>query len=115
VFVPMFAVLVVDFFVLSKGHWDLSSSARSRWVMLVPWAVGFVTYQLINPGYMSWWVSAWTWVGRQIDFTPASWMSASLCSFLVAAAATLLVGWPTALVRRRDRRARIDEQHVSAA
>ena len=25
VFVPMFAVLVVDFFVLSKGHWDLSS------------------------------------------------------------------------------------------
>ena len=69
-FVPMFAVLVVDFFVLSKGHWDLSSSARSRWVMLVPWAVGFVTYQLINPGYVSWWVSAWTWAGRQIDFTP---------------------------------------------
>ena len=64
--------------------------------MLVPWAVGFVTYQLINPGYISWWVSAWTWAGRQIGFTPASWMSASLCSFLVAAAATLLVGWPTA-------------------
>jgi NCS1 family nucleobase:cation symporter-1 len=115
VFVPMFAVLVVDFFVLSKGYWDLSSSARSRWVMLVPWAAGFVTYQLINPGYVSWWVSAWTWVGRHIDFTPASWMSASLCSFFVAAAATLLVGWPAVLTRRRDRRARIDEQHVSAA
>jgi putative hydroxymethylpyrimidine transporter CytX len=90
VFVPMFAVLAVDFFVLSKGQWDLSQNAPSRWPMLVPWAVGFVTYQLINPGYLSWWVSAWTWVRHLIGFTPASWMSASICSFLVAAVITLL-------------------------
>jgi len=92
VFVPMFAVLVIDFFVLSRGRWDLSPNARSRWLMLVPWAAGFVTYQLINPGYISWWVSAWAWIGRQIGFTAASWMSASIFSFLVAALATLLVG-----------------------
>jgi hypothetical protein len=60
--------------------------------MLLPWAAGFVTYQLINPGYVSWWVSAWTSVGRFIGFTPASWMSASILSFVVAAVVTLLVG-----------------------
>jgi hypothetical protein len=61
--------------------------------MLVPWAAGFVTYQLINPGYLSWWVSAWAWVRGLIGFTPASWMSASICSFVVAAALTML-GFP---------------------
>jgi nucleobase:cation symporter-1, NCS1 family len=92
VFVPMSAVLIVDFFVLSGGRWDLSGRARSRWLMLLPWAAGFVTYQLINPGYISWWVSAWGWITRQIGFTPATWMSASILSFLVAAVATLIVG-----------------------
>ncbi|HWG63023.1 MAG TPA: cytosine permease [Streptosporangiaceae bacterium] len=100
VFVPMFAVVVIDFFVLSKGQWDLSPSARSRWVMLLPWAAGFVMYQLINPGYISWWVSAWTWVAAQVGFTRASWMSASILSFLVAAVVTLLVGYLSALLRR---------------
>jgi purine-cytosine permease-like protein len=92
VFVPMFAVLVTDFFVVSKGHWDLSASARTRWVMLIPWAAGFAVYQLINPGYISWWVSAWKWIARQIGFTPAGWMSASILSFCVAAAVTLVIG-----------------------
>jgi nucleobase:cation symporter-1, NCS1 family len=97
----MFAVLVIDFFVLSKGHWDLSVRARSRWNMLVPWAAGFAMYQLINPGYISWWVSAWTWVGRQINFTAYGWMSASLLSFAVAAAMTLVIGGVTKVAARR--------------
>jgi len=92
VFVPMFAVLVVDFFVWSRGQWDLSPASRSRWVMLVPWVLGFVVYQLINPGSLSWWVSAWSWVRRSVGFTPAGWMSASVCSFVVAAGATLVAG-----------------------
>ena len=92
VFVPMFAVLVADFFVTSRGRWDLSARSRARWVMLVPWAVGFVVYQLINPGYVSWWVTAWTRVARFIHFTPAGWMSASLLSFAAAAVATLVIG-----------------------
>jgi putative hydroxymethylpyrimidine transporter CytX len=101
VFVPMFAVLAVDFFVLSQGRWNLSQDAPSRWLMLLPWVVGFVTYQLINPGYLSWWVSAWTWVRHLIGFSPASWMSASICSFVVAAAITLL-GVPLRALGRRD-------------
>ncbi len=92
VFVPMTAVLIADYFVVSGRSWDLSATARSRWLMLVPWAAGFVTYQLINPGYVSWWVSAWTSVGRHIGFTPQSWMSASILSFCVAGALTLLTG-----------------------
>jgi nucleobase:cation symporter-1, NCS1 family len=101
VFVPMSAVLIIDFFVLAKGRWNLSAGARSRWLMLVPWAAGFVTYQLINPGYVSWWVSAWTWVASLLHFTPAGWMSASICSFCVAALVTLLVGAATRIARRR--------------
>jgi nucleobase:cation symporter-1, NCS1 family len=92
VFVPMSAVLITDYFVVSRGRWDLSATARARWLMLLPWAAGFVTYQLINPGYVSWWASAWLSFGRAIGFTPASWMSASLLSFAVAAAVTVLAG-----------------------
>jgi NCS1 family nucleobase:cation symporter-1 len=91
VFVPMSAVLIVGFYLLARGRWDLSG-ARTRWVMLLPWAAGFVTYQLINPGYVSWWASAWASLARLTGFVPASWMSASICSFVVAAAAALLVG-----------------------
>ena len=92
-FVPLSAVLIADYFVTSRGRWDLSAAARPRPLMLLPWAAGFVTYQLINPGYVSWWATAWTSFGHDIGFTPASWMSASILSFAVAAAITLLVGW----------------------
>ncbi len=92
VFVPMSAVLIVDFYVLSGSRWDLSERARSRWPMLVAWAAGFVTYQLINPGYVSWWVSVWSWVAHRVGFTVVSWMSASILSFAVAGLATLVVG-----------------------
>jgi NCS1 family nucleobase:cation symporter-1 len=92
VFVPMSAVLIADYFVVSGRRWDLSATARSRWLMLVPWAAGFVTYQLINPGQVSWWASAWTSIGHAIGFVPATWMSASILSFGVAAVITLLTG-----------------------
>jgi len=100
VFVPMSAVLIADYFIASRHRWDLSATARSRWLMLLPWAAGFVTYQLINPGYVTWWASAWTSFGQHIGFTPAGWMSASILSFCVAAVITLLVGWLPRLIRR---------------
>jgi nucleobase:cation symporter-1, NCS1 family len=92
VFVPLSAVLITDYFVVRRGRWDISANAGTRWLMLLPWAAGFVTYQLINPGYISRWVSAWGSVARFIHFTPASWMSASILSFVVASAVTLLTG-----------------------
>ena len=60
--------------------------------MLVPWAVGFVAYQLVNPGFVASWASFW--IARQEDLgmaPPPAWTSASLVSFAVAAVLTLAV------------------------
>jgi NCS1 family nucleobase:cation symporter-1 len=98
VFIPMSAVFVVDYFGFGgRRGWDSSSTAPARWLMLAPWALGFGAYQLINPGYVSWWQRCWVQLAAWLHFTPATWMSASLISFAVAALATVPVG----LTRRR--------------
>jgi nucleobase:cation symporter-1, NCS1 family len=90
--VPLFGVLIVDYFVL-QGHerWDVAEHAPSRWPMLVPWVVGFCVYQLVNPGLIPRWVGFWSRVARDIHFTPQTWMSASLLSFVAAAVLTVVV------------------------
>ena len=99
VFVPMFAVFVVDYFLLS-GHraWDTSSSARPRWRMLLPWALGFVMYQLVYSPAVLGWDTLWQHIRDAVHFTWQSWMSASVLSFAVAAVVTLAV---SALPSRR--------------
>ncbi|MDQ2796539.1 MAG: cytosine permease [Actinomycetota bacterium] len=92
VFVPLLGVFAVDYFVINRRHWDLSESAPTRWLMLVPWLLGFTAYQLVNPGYIGWWASAWENVRTWLHFTPTSWMSASILSFLVAAVLTVPLG-----------------------
>ena len=91
VFVPLFATFAVAYFFLDRGRWDTSEDARARPLMLLPWAAGFVTYQLISPPS----VSAWQdfWLDRQADlgFVPPGWLSASLASFAVAALLTFVV------------------------
>ncbi|HXR40837.1 MAG TPA: cytosine permease [Acidothermaceae bacterium] len=90
VFVPLFAVLVVDYFVLGgAGRWNLSEAAPARWVMLFPWLVGFVVYQLIYPGGVAWWATMWGDIAKWLHFSVQTWMSASLLSFVVAAVLTL--------------------------
>jgi NCS1 family nucleobase:cation symporter-1 len=92
VFVPMSAVFVVDFFVLGRGRsWNMATDAPTRALMIVPWLLGFCAYQLVNPGYIGWWMGAWNHVQSWLHFTPSSWMSASLISFVVAGVATLAV------------------------
>ncbi|MFD0901215.1 purine-cytosine permease family protein [Actinomadura sediminis] len=93
VFVPMLGVLAADFF-LGRGRdgWDGSVAAPSRWGMVAAWVIGFVAYQLINPGTVSGWAGFWTDVRELLNFAPQSWMSASLLSFLLAGAAALAAG-----------------------
>lgn len=99
VFVPLFAVLLVDYFVLRRRRgWDVGARAPARPAMAMPWLAGFVVYQLLNPGTVPGWSDAWRAVQTALHFTPLLWMSASIGSFLVAAVATLLVA---ALERRR--------------
>jgi putative hydroxymethylpyrimidine transporter CytX len=93
VFVPMLGVLAVDFFCFGgRRGWDVSDRAPSRWPMMVAWAAGVATYQLITPGNVGWWSRMWTDVQEALSFTPSSWMSASLLSFAVAAAVTAALG-----------------------
>jgi nucleobase:cation symporter-1, NCS1 family len=104
VFVPMFAVFAVDYFLLGgRARWNTDETAPTRWLMIVPWALGFVAYQLINPGSVKWWADRWASVQSWLHFTPQSWMSASLISFAVAAVATGLVGGVGALRKVGER------------
>ncbi|MBV9936640.1 MAG: allantoin permease, partial [Actinobacteria bacterium] len=102
VFVPMFAVFAVEYFVLGgRARWNCDEDAPPRWAMLVPWALGFAAYQLVNPGSVSWWVRAWAHVQSWLHFTPQSWMSASVVSFVVAGLLTLVIR--AGVLRRRVR------------
>jgi putative hydroxymethylpyrimidine transporter CytX len=100
VFVPMFAVFVVDYFVFRRRrHWDVSERAPSRSHMLVPWILGVAMYQLVYAPDVGPWDSWWQTVRNWLGFTWQSWMSASVLSFAVAAAVTLLL----APIRRRSK------------
>jgi nucleobase:cation symporter-1, NCS1 family len=89
VFVPLFAVLVVDYFGGGRASWDTSADARFRPTLLVPWVAGFVTYQLLNPGTVEWWSSRWQSVDSALGLVPPTWLSASLAAFGVAAVLTI--------------------------
>jgi putative hydroxymethylpyrimidine transporter CytX len=93
VFVPMLGVLAVDFFWFGgRRGWDVSTTAPARWGMLPGWAIGIAVYQLINPGNVGWWSRFWVNAQGWLHFTPQSWMSASLFSFMVAGLATVVAG-----------------------
>src|SRR3954447_20071524 len=101
VFVPMFAVFVVDYFLLGGARrWDISQSAPERWVMIVPWLLGVAMYQLVYAPDVGPWASWWADVATWLHFTWQSWMSASLLSFGVAATVTLLIGLVRAVSSR---------------
>jgi purine-cytosine permease-like protein len=94
VFTPMFAVLVVDYFVLGgRARWDISETAPSRWGMVPPWLLGFATWWILAAQPEgSWWDAMWVAAREAAGFTPAPWMSAAVGSFLVSALVTLAVG-----------------------
>jgi NCS1 family nucleobase:cation symporter-1 len=95
VFVPLSAVLAVDFFFGAgkrEGGWDMSETAPTRWLTLLPWAIGFAVYELISPaqltGWGQWWPDFWAHAQNVTGIHPQVWTSASLFSFLVPALLT---------------------------
>ena len=103
-FVPLFGVLAADFYLLRGGRYDVGAlyerdgaywyAAGINWPLIAAWAIGFLTYNWINPGTVSWW-SGWmtSLLGEWLSLpTASSWLGASLTSFVVAAAATVGFG-----------------------
>src|SRR3954465_9729118 len=103
VFVPLTACLLVDYFVGRRRDWDVTEAAPARPVMVLPWLAGVVVYQLVNPGYVGWWVDRWTSVQSWLHFTPQTGMSAPVLSFAVAA----LLPLPITLTSRARRDATV--------
>ncbi|MFD8083901.1 purine-cytosine permease family protein [Kitasatospora sp. NPDC059722] len=99
VFVPLLAVLAVDyFFGAGRNGWNLTAEAPSRWLMLLPWVLGFAVYQFIAPTPVAgWWTDFWTSAQGALHFTPQEWTSASLFAFAVPA----LVTWALTPLSRR--------------
>ncbi|WP_369135386.1 cytosine permease [Modestobacter sp. I12A-02662] len=105
VFVPLAGVFVVAYWLVPRGAWDTSDSAPARPALLVPWAAGFVAYQLTLPTYLTGPGAGWTawWTARQTDLgiDPANGWSASLVSLAVAVLLTAAVLLPAAARGRR--------------
>jgi NCS1 family nucleobase:cation symporter-1 len=92
--VPLLGTFAVDYYLLRRGAWDIGENARPRSRMLFPWAAGFVTYQLVNPGLVPGWARFWTARQQDLGFAPPPWLSASLAALAVAAVVALAVGLP---------------------
>jgi putative hydroxymethylpyrimidine transporter CytX len=96
VFVPLVGVFVVAYYLVPRGSWDTSDRAPARPALLLPWAAGFVAYQLTAPTFFGGTFAGWTqwWTARQEELGIPSGMSASLVSLAVAALLTALVSLP---------------------
>jgi NCS1 family nucleobase:cation symporter-1 len=84
VFIPLSGALVAGWWRTRGIGWDLTSEAPIRPAMLVSWGCGFVVYQLINPGSIAGWSTAWTDLGTSLHTIGHPWLSASVASFVVA-------------------------------
>lgn len=107
VFVPLVGVLIVAYYLLPRGAWNVSETAPARPLLVVPWAVGFIAYQLTLPTFFAGPGAGWTawWSARQGDLgiDPANGMSASLVSLGVAMVLTGVIGLPVVVRERRDK------------
>jgi nucleobase:cation symporter-1, NCS1 family len=99
VFVPLYAVAAVDFLVVRRQRWDVSTSARFRAAPVIAWACGFAAYQLVYPGTVPGWADFWTAIGTTIGFVPPGWLGSSVAAIVVGGVVMLICGLA---VRRRS-------------
>ena len=89
VFVPLTVVVVTWVFGVHRGRYQ--QAAATPWLLL-PWAAGLVTYQLLAPGFAPLWSDLWVAARAALGITTVT-ASASLAAIAVAAVGTALVGW----------------------
>jgi putative hydroxymethylpyrimidine transporter CytX len=92
VFVPLYAVAAVDFFLVSRQRWDVSTTSRFRVAPVVAWACGFVAYQLVYPGTVPGWAAFWTWLDGRIGFSAPAWLGSSVAAIAVGGLVMLISG-----------------------
>jgi NCS1 family nucleobase:cation symporter-1 len=95
VFVPL-AAFLVDYYLpggaAGRGY-EVGERAPERWTMVLPWAAGFVAYQITVPTQLpSWpgWAEFWARVQDALGISPTNGFSASIVSFAVAALLTVV-------------------------
>ncbi|HEX3199356.1 MAG TPA: cytosine permease [Propionibacteriaceae bacterium] len=92
VFVPLYAVAAVDFFLVSRQHWDVSTTSRLRAAPVIAWACGFAAYQLVYPGTVPGWADFWAWVDTSIRFVPPGWLGSSVAAIVVGGLVMFISG-----------------------
>ena len=92
VFVPLYAVAAVDFLVVCRQRWDVSTTAKFRAAPVIAWACGFAAYQLVYPGTVPGWADFWTGVGARIGFVPPGWLGSSVAAIVVGGLVMLICG-----------------------
>ena len=95
VFTPLGAVLVVDFFVVRRGRYDVGPDAPGRWLLLVPWLVGFVAFQLTSPTFVSnfpQWQDFWRSAQSALGIPADNGWSAAVVALVVAGVLTGALG-----------------------
>ncbi len=100
VFVPLFAVFLVDWGVRHRGRYGEARLFEAvtpgiRWRALVPWFAGFVVYQWCVPTGPAWWTQAvahgFGSAGLPFPLIHGSPIGASLPAFALAAAVAMIV------------------------
>lgn len=101
VFVPLFGILIAEYFVKRRRRLEVGELYRqggSYWFTggfrlqaLIPWLAGFAAYHWIAPAGPGWWIEVMEGLfGRPLSLV-WPWLPASLPSFGVAFASSLLV------------------------
>ena len=99
VFVPLFGVFVADRYF---GDGDRPESPGVRVAPLVAWIVGVLVYHWVAPSGPAWWVDWLAGIATPLA-TTYPWLSASLLSFVVAAATALLLALVSSARPRSER------------
>ncbi len=129
IFVPLFGILAADYFLLRRRRLEVDALYHERGVYsylggvnpsaIAVWVIGFLIYNWIEPGTLSWWRGAMEGLFAGVLRLPfplgeeATWLGASVPAFLAAFALHALSGpLVLSLTERARTRARLAARFV---